>query len=490
MKRYYFVTFFILLSILFIHEIQAQSFPGNWLCDYATIDEQPNSTGYNTISVGVIKPNSFVALVTRFTNNTCYLVGYANADSVNGRKGYYGYGTSGIGGYRQGWINGFDNVQMQYACDVAVSPDSLIYVANNDALSNILVFKFRNDSIYSTEYRMETGGDSLYAIDLDASGRVYVTEINSGTTPSSILIFKSIATDVNWSGNHSSAPIRTITAPEPGELRGITVNPQGTVIYVSNYTTKKIYCYVGNPTAGYTLYNGFSFQLTETPIASNGTDTLKPGPWGLKFMKDKNILFVSCACNFQTGSGYEYSRIFLLNPNTGARLDTIDCALWNFQMTGSYSTRTNGTTPGNASGYASSYNVDFDNNYALYNQSNYGWTVDKWHYTQTLPIIPLTIVGVEKNENVIPGEFNLNQNYPNPFNPTTTIDFTIAQNSIINLSIYSISGELVSELIQSSSFDKGNYKLTFDASNLASGTYIYTLKAGEQQISKKMTLVK
>ncbi len=489
MKRLYILLFVLLLSVITTNFSFSQTFPGDWLCDYATIDEQPNSTGYNTVSVGVIKPNNFVALVTRLSNNTCYLVGYANADSVNGRLGYYGYGSSGIGGFRQAWINGFENVEMKFVMDIAVTSDSLIYVPNHDAAGSILVFKLQNDTILPAPYRMETNGDSLWAIDVDANGRVYVVE-NNPTTPGTFMVFNSISQDANWGGSHQSTPLATVTLPEEGNLRGITVNPQGTVVYVSNYTTKKVYCYIGSPTTGYTLYTGFDFQVTETPIASNGTDTLKPGPWGLQFMKDKNILFVACACNFQTGSGYEFSRIYLLNPNTGARLDTIDCALWNYQMTGSYQTRTNGTTPGNASGYASTYNMDFDNNYALYDQSFYGWTVDKWHYTQTLPVIPLTIVGIQKDETNIPTEFALNQNYPNPFNPITTIEFSLKEKSSISLSVFNIQGELVTDLINSTEFEKGTYKFTFDASNLSSGTYFYTIKSGNQQITKKMTLLK
>jgi hypothetical protein len=60
---------------------------------------------------------------------------------------------------------------------------------------------------------------------------------------------------------------------------------------------------------------------------------------------------------------------------------------------------------------------------------------------------------------------------------------------MVNLSVYDINGQLVSELI-SSSMEKGTYKYTFDASKLASGTYIYTLKAGALTASKKMTLLK
>jgi hypothetical protein len=238
------------------------------------------------------------------------------------------------------------------------------------------------------------------------------------------------------------------------------------------------------------LNPAFSFTLTDSPIASAG-DTLNPGPWGLNFMFDKNILFVACANNFKTGSGYEYGRIYLLNPNTGSIVDTIDCAQWNFLMCdSSYQSRGDGDVPGNASSYTSPYNVAFDDNYNVYSVSFYGWTVDKWQYGGTLPEIPLTITGVVKEEGIIPDEFSLKQNYPNPFNPTTTIEFSIKERSDVTLTVYSSTGELITKLINSTSFEKGTYKFTYDASKLASGNYFYTLNAGNSQFTKKMTLVK
>ena len=92
--------------------------------------------------------------------------------------------------------------------------------------------------------------------------------------------------------------------------------------------------------------------------------------------------------------------------------------------------------------------------------------------------------------NQLPSEFSLNQNYPNPFNPTTTIEFSVAENSPIKLSVYSLTGELVTHLINSSNFGKGTYRVTFDATKLASGNYIYVLDTGSNVISKKMSLIK
>ncbi|PID26420.1 MAG: hypothetical protein CR982_10430 [Candidatus Cloacimonadota bacterium] len=91
---------------------------------------------------------------------------------------------------------------------------------------------------------------------------------------------------------------------------------------------------------------------------------------------------------------------------------------------------------------------------------------------------------------IIPGTTTLSQNYPNPFNPTTTINFFNNMSGKVELSVYNAKGELVSTLINSESFATGNHSVKFDASNLNSGIYYYTLKTPTKTISKKMVLVK
>ncbi len=98
-------------------------------------------------------------------------------------------------------------------------------------------------------------------------------------------------------------------------------------------------------------------------------------------------------------------------------------------------------------------------------------------------------VGVDE-ENMIPKEFYVDQNYPNPFNPTTTIKFGLPVQAEVNLIIYDILGREVSRIISSQVMNAGNYNYTFDASNLASGTYIYRLQADQKVEVKKMLLLK
>jgi len=92
-----------------------------------------------------------------------------------------------------------------------------------------------------------------------------------------------------------------------------------------------------------------------------------------------------------------------------------------------------------------------------------------------------------------PTNFALLQNYPNPFNPSTTIEFSIPEASNISIEVFNIVGELVASLANQS-FNAGYHSLSFNASNLPSGTYVYQLKASGQNgtfvDTKKMLLMK
>lgn len=99
---------------------------------------------------------------------------------------------------------------------------------------------------------------------------------------------------------------------------------------------------------------------------------------------------------------------------------------------------------------------------------------------------PLGVKGIASN---LPSDFQLQQNYPNPFNPTTNIEYSLPKNGYVTLKVYNILGQEVASLFQG--FHKaGTYEVSFDASKLASGVYIYRLQSDNVSISKKLVLVK
>jgi hypothetical protein len=100
-----------------------------------------------------------------------------------------------------------------------------------------------------------------------------------------------------------------------------------------------------------------------------------------------------------------------------------------------------------------------------------------------------TFTSVEKDNNNLPTEFTLKQNYPNPFNPNTSISFSLPSKETVVLKIYNSLGQEISTLINSD-FGAGNYTFNFNAGNLTSGIYFYSLTAGNFSASKKMMLIK
>ena len=98
-------------------------------------------------------------------------------------------------------------------------------------------------------------------------------------------------------------------------------------------------------------------------------------------------------------------------------------------------------------------------------------------------------VGINNNNTGIPSDYSLSQNYPNPFNPVTNINFSLPAASDVKLAVYDMLGREVS-LLANGRFDAGSYTIDYDASNLTSGIYFYTLSAGSFTETKKMMLIK
>lgn len=93
------------------------------------------------------------------------------------------------------------------------------------------------------------------------------------------------------------------------------------------------------------------------------------------------------------------------------------------------------------------------------------------------------------NPGAVVNEFRLSQNYPNPFNPNTNIKYSVAQTGLVTIRVYDVLGREVAQLVNEQKAP-GSYNVTFDASNLTSGVYLYKMESGSYTESKKMILVK
>ncbi|MDR9416463.1 MAG: LamG-like jellyroll fold domain-containing protein [Gracilimonas sp.] len=110
------------------------------------------------------------------------------------------------------------------------------------------------------------------------------------------------------------------------------------------------------------------------------------------------------------------------------------------------------------------------------------------------PRFTLTIISSQAANNerlvYIPDVVELSQNYPNPFNPTTTIDYGVPEAGEVTLDVFNMLGQKVATLLNGEKKSAGRFSVQFDAGRLASGLYLYRLKAGSTVITKKLTLIK
>ncbi|MBE2280778.1 MAG: C39 family peptidase [Ignavibacteriaceae bacterium] len=93
------------------------------------------------------------------------------------------------------------------------------------------------------------------------------------------------------------------------------------------------------------------------------------------------------------------------------------------------------------------------------------------------------------NQTNLVSDYKLNQNYPNPFNPSTVISFSVPVNEFVTLKVYDLLGSEVAVLLNTE-LPAGNHSVNFNPGDLASGTYIYRLTAGNFSETKKMFLIK
>ena len=91
-------------------------------------------------------------------------------------------------------------------------------------------------------------------------------------------------------------------------------------------------------------------------------------------------------------------------------------------------------------------------------------------------------------------QYILHQNYPNPFNPVTSLRYDLAENNLVNITIYDMMGREVKTLVNQAQ-DAGYKSVVWNATNdygkpVSAGIYLYQIQAGEYIQTKKMVLLK
>jgi hypothetical protein len=89
----------------------------------------------------------------------------------------------------------------------------------------------------------------------------------------------------------------------------------------------------------------------------------------------------------------------------------------------------------------------------------------------------------------VPSNYLLYQNYPNPFNPITKIKYSLPLSDNVQIKVYDILGREIKTLLNEYK-QAGTYEIEFDAGNLLSGVYFYSIRAGNYTATKKLILIK
>ncbi|MFP4548618.1 MAG: T9SS type A sorting domain-containing protein, partial [Fidelibacterota bacterium] len=118
------------------------------------------------------------------------------------------------------------------------------------------------------------------------------------------------------------------------------------------------------------------------------------------------------------------------------------------------------------------------------------FTVNKMVLSGTAPVA----IEYDDAEIELPEEYQLAQNYPNPFNPSTTVSFSVKEQSSVNISIYNMLGQKIRTLVDAP-YAQGYYNKVWNATDdtgspVSTGIYIYVMTVGDKHFTRKMVFLK
>jgi Secretion system C-terminal sorting domain len=314
---------------------------------------------------------------------------------------------------------------------------------------NVYLLDYRTGAVLLKTVLKATNGSTAAASDV--AGNFYTASVFPGQEPLQMF-------------NKSGVKQGNVTDTTGGYSRSIIVSRAGDKVYYAGYTMHCIVRYTGDPLLGFTadtVLKGFDCESitrsgkTDMLWASSGSGNDKPNQ-----NPGKITYFSSHAW-------------YLWDPATNAIKDSIK---WvgtnNFTNADSLGLRPRGvatTTNGDTV-----YVIMFGSKAGVY-------TIQRFVKGST---------SVNRNNEAVASTFTLGQNYPNPFNPTTNIKFSLPQASNISLKVYDVLGKEVATLAEGR-FEAGSFTATFDAKQMNSGVYFYTLRTSTGFVqSSKMLLMK
>ena len=488
--------------------------------------------------------------VATFSSNRTSVIFAAVTEFVSGGgdmlKVYTSY-DNGINWVLKGTYNGFATTVDYRAGELDIEAitngtDTLVFAVagynyNGHAFSQIAKFNIVTGIVNSTHYSAGTATND--------SVSTYNPKITSDNTQysSSVYIYLSVARDSLMPGGlkkkslwyaYLTAPFTTfdITYRSPNNLNGFYWN---SIDSSSTYLYQDIaYTRVGNTNRLYTVYNHEGFYTDKKLYLAFSDDYAATLPTGLTMIETQNVLSAKIAANGNNPNiCIGYRRFF--GPDWDYRCQysvTGGDSLTNF--TASYPEYTSAQSPvlidvqsvKNADGgfvfswvnsdstmryrrtntAGLTYNTSIQVADLLKGDTRFGGSKAGYINTNSTDSSLVvwsssngvnayssynlyTPVGVDDDENGIPLVYSLEQNYPNPFNPSTTIKFSIPEQTNVTLKIFNSIGQEVASLLNGE-MAAGNHSVDFNASKLSSGVYFYRIDSPSFTSTKKMILIK
>ncbi len=340
-------------------------------------------------------------------------------------------------------------------------------------------------AISGTNLFAGTMGDGVF---LSTNNGTSWTAVNTGLTDTLVTSLAVSGTNLfagtdNYGGIFLSTNNGTSWTPENSGLKGYTVYSlavNGTNLFAGTFGGG-VFFSANNGTSWTPVNNGLT-GYTVYSLAVNGTNLFAGTDGGVFLSNNNGTSWTAVNAGLTTYTAGGVAPVYSLAVNGtnlfagtdgGVFLSTNNGTSWTAVNAGLTTTTSGGITSVN------SLAVNGTNLFA--GTKGYG----VW-------MRPLSemITGVKDKQNNLPTSFSLQQNYPNPFNPTTTIKYSIPQQSFVSILVYDLLGREVADLVNEEK-SAGNYSVQFNSSSrFSSGVYFYRMQAGSFTETKKLIMMK
>ncbi len=435
---------------------------------------------------------------------------------------------AGISSLNSQWVQVASLVNTGTFPNVSVVNSNLIFIAGGP---NSLPFIARSTNGGTNFLNLPTNGLNLelYSIWAIDENNIFVGDGGAaGGAGGNAKIYKTINAGINWtnilSTGGTSGFINGIVFSRTNPQIGIIQSdpPTGTTYWIAKTTNSGDNWIIENPSssgAGSAQnsvvvidQNFYAFGLNQTParvgLTSNGGNNWTYTPLvglggtstfisGFAFNTDKINGLASNnsttnAISRTTNGGISWFQQIIPNSTSSAYCNikyvpgTNICYIILSTANGSQSFRStnNGTT-------WTSLTMPPNMNITHFDLTKSGNSVTAFAVSNTGVVLKLTdnITDINEYSAEIPSRYYLSQNFPNPFNPVTQINYSVSEPGVVQISVYNVLGERISDLVNEYK-KSGNYSVIFDSDKLSGGVYFYSMNTNGFLETKKMILTK